>query len=95
MTDVVLSFNGRAYRLACAPGEEDRLVVLAQHVKARLDALHAEHGDVGDDRLLLMAAIEIADDLLDRTTERDAALTRADAIERSGPARTKKVAGVG
>jgi cell division protein ZapA len=95
MTDVVLSFNGRAYRLACAAGEEDRLVLLAQHVKDRLEALHAEHGDVGDDRLLLMAAIELADDLYDRTTERDAAVLRAETAERALPIRAKKAAGGG
>lgn len=95
MTDVVLSFNGRAYRLACAPGEEERLVLLARHVKDRLEGLHAKHGDVGDDRLLLMAAIEIADDLYDRTTERDTAVGRADAAERSLSLRSKKVGNAG
>ena len=90
MADVVLSFNGRAYRLACAAGEEERLVLLAGHVRERLVALHAEHGDVGDDRLLVMAAISLADDLYDRTTERDAAIARAEAAERALPSRGKK-----
>jgi cell division protein ZapA len=76
MTDVALTFNGRAYRLACDPGEEDRLALVAAEVQTRLAALLAEHGAVGDDRLLLMAAIQFADELLERTTERDEALAR-------------------
>ncbi len=77
MTDVALTINGRTYQLACDPGEEERLALLADEVQQRVAALVAEHGAVGDDRLLLMAAIQLADDLLDRTTERDAALARA------------------
>jgi cell division protein ZapA len=76
MTEVALTLNGRAYRLACDPGDEERLAMLAAEVQQRLSALLAEHGPVGDDRLLLMAAIQLADDLLDRTTERDEALSR-------------------
>ncbi len=76
MTEVALTFNGRVYRLACDPGETDRLVLVATEVEKRLTDLLAEHGPVGDDRLLLMAAIQFADELLERTTERDEALAR-------------------
>ncbi len=79
MSNIALTFNGRAYHLACDPGEEDRLSRLAADVQARLAALAAEHGPVGDDRLLLMAAIQLADELLDRTAERDEALARVPA----------------
>jgi cell division protein ZapA len=84
MTEVALSFNGRVYRLACDPGEEDRLALLAGEVQQRLSALLLEHGQVGDDRLLLMAAIQLADELLDRTAERD------DAVSRLPPPKVRK-----
>lgn len=65
MTQVSVTLNGRSYRLRCGAGEEDRLVALANDVKRRFDALLVEHGQVGDDRLLLMSALLLADELLD------------------------------
>ena len=78
MTQVSVNVNGRTYRLRCAPGQEDRLVDLASYVKTKLDALFAEHGSAGDERVLLMAAIMLADELFDARTaleqEREARL---------------------
>jgi cell division protein ZapA len=62
MGHVTLTLNGRAYRLRCDDGEERRLVALADHVRGKVDALVAEFGQVGDDRLLLMAALLVADE---------------------------------
>lgn len=65
MTQVSVNVNGRTYRLRCAPGQEDRLVDLASYVKSKLDGLFAEHGSAGDERILLMASIMLADELFD------------------------------
>lgn len=65
MGQVSVTLNSRSYRLACEDGEEERLVELATHVKERVDALTMEFGQVGDERLLLMAALLIADELWD------------------------------
>lgn len=65
MGQIAVTLNGRTYRLRCGEGEEDRVVALATHVKAKVDQLFAEHGNVGDDRLLLMAALMVADELWD------------------------------
>lgn len=83
MNDVMLTFNGRSYKLACAEGEVDRLLALARHVKARLETLLATHGQVGDERLLLMLVIELTDQLWDAEAARDAAVQRAEAAERT------------
>lgn len=69
MTQVAVNVNGRMYRLRCAAGQEDRLVDLASFVKSKLDSLFAEHGNAGDERVLLMAAIMIADELFDARTD--------------------------
>jgi cell division protein ZapA len=67
MGQVGVTINGRTYTLRCADGEEARLIELAGYVKDRADALIEEfrpdYGIVGDDRVLLMAAILIADEL--------------------------------
>jgi cell division protein ZapA len=65
MGQVAVNMNGRLYRFDCGDGEEVRLEELATYVKARIDALAQEYGNVGDDRLMLTAALLIADELMD------------------------------
>ncbi|HEX4892400.1 MAG TPA: cell division protein ZapA [Hyphomicrobiaceae bacterium] len=65
MGQVTITLNGRSYRLRCGDGEEKRLLELAEHVDDRLASLVAEFGQVGDERLLLMTALMIADELFD------------------------------
>jgi cell division protein ZapA len=65
MTQVSVTLNERTYGLRCAAGEVDRLLELATYVKAKFDELQAAHGKVGDERLLMMTAIMIADELWD------------------------------
>jgi cell division protein ZapA len=65
MGQVAVNVNGRAYRFDCGEGEETRLKELAAYVKARFESLVREYGKVGDERLMLMAALLITDELLD------------------------------
>ena len=64
--------NGRAYTIACDDGEEDHLRELAVVVDAKAREVLGSVGQVGDTRLLLMAALLMAD-------EHHAAVTRLDA----------------
>jgi cell division protein ZapA len=57
--------NSRAYTIACDEGEEGHLRELATHVDAKVRELLGNVGQVGDARLILMAALLIADDYLD------------------------------
>ncbi len=54
--------NGRAYTIACDEGEEDHLRDLAGIVDAKAREVLGSVGQVGDTRLLLMAALLIADE---------------------------------
>lgn len=65
MGQVAVNLNGRSYRFDCGDGEEPRLKELAAHVKSRFEALSREFGNVGEDRLLLMVSLLIADELWD------------------------------
>jgi len=65
MGQVKINVNGRAYRFDCGDGEEARLQELAAYVKARIERLAQEFGRVGDERLMLMAALLISDELMD------------------------------
>lgn len=72
MGQVTVSLNGRTYRLACNDGEEDRLRALADQVRQKLDTLTEEFGQVGETRLMVMAALMLADDLLDANPDSSA-----------------------
>ena len=54
--------NGRAYTIACDEGEEEHLKELAAHVDSKVRELLGSVGQVGDQRLMLMAALLLADE---------------------------------
>src|ERR1700749_4149641 len=54
--------NGRAYTIACDDGEEVHLKELAAHVDAKAREVLASVGQVGEVRMLLMAAVVIGDE---------------------------------
>jgi cell division protein ZapA len=64
--------NSRAYTIACDEGEEDHLKELAAHVDAKVRELLESVGQVGDQRLLLMAAVLITDELFEARARMDA-----------------------
>jgi cell division protein ZapA len=66
MATVIVSINGRNYRMACDDGQEEHLTRLAQDFDARISELRADFGQIGDMRLTVMAALTIADELSDQ-----------------------------
>ena len=69
MAQVDVSVNGQSYRIACEDGQEDRLVDLAAMVDEKVIGLANQIGQVGSNRLLVMAALIIADELVDLKNE--------------------------
>jgi cell division protein ZapA len=70
--------NNRAYTIACDEGEEEHLRRLAATVDAKAREVLSSVGQVGDTRLLLMAALLIADEHHgDRTETRPGAVPAA------------------
>jgi cell division protein ZapA len=63
MPHVNITINGRQYRMACEDGEEDRLRGLAQDLERRIAEMRSNFGEIGDTRLIVMAAITISDEL--------------------------------
>ncbi|MBS0244785.1 MAG: cell division protein ZapA [Proteobacteria bacterium] len=57
--------NGKTYRLRCGDGEEARLSELADYLSLRIERLAMDFGQHGDERLLLMAALLVTDEMLD------------------------------
>ncbi|MGB3723433.1 MAG: cell division protein ZapA [Pacificimonas sp.] len=65
MAQVRVNVGGRAYPLACKDGEEELLEKLAKHVNSKAEQLSSQLGHLPEVRLLLMAAIMIADDYVE------------------------------
>ena len=65
MSDISVKVNGNPYRLACAVGDEERIERLANYVDKTCKALTEKLGQVSESRLLLMAAVLIADELFE------------------------------
>ncbi len=61
MAQVNVTISGKKYRMACDDGEEERLVMLAEHLNRSIEALRERFGEIGDQRLTVMAAITFAD----------------------------------
>jgi cell division protein ZapA len=77
VAQVAITFNGRSYRFACGEADAERLRAICDYVKSKLDSLASEHGSVGDERLVLMAALTIADELFDARADVDSLLDGA------------------
>jgi cell division protein ZapA len=72
MGQVSIDLNGRTYRLECDDGEEDHLLGLAASVGEKIESLKGKFGQIGDDRLMLMAGLMIADELSETRRKLDA-----------------------
>jgi cell division protein ZapA len=65
MAQVNVSINGRQYRMACEDGQEDHLRSLAKALEERIGTLRGQFGEIGDTRLMVMAAMTVADDAME------------------------------
>jgi cell division protein ZapA len=62
---VNVNINGRQYRMACEEGQETRLLRLSENLEARIQSLRGKFGEIGDARLVVMAALTVCDELAD------------------------------
>lgn len=62
MATVAVTIAGRRYRMACGEGEETHLESLANSLDAKITELRGAFGEIGDQRLIVMAALTIADE---------------------------------
>lgn len=67
MAQVLLSINGRNYPVACDDGQEERIRQLGQYIDRKVAEFAGKLGQIGDARLILMAALVVADELAEAT----------------------------
>jgi cell division protein ZapA len=63
MPEVNVEINGRKYRMACEEGEEPHLQLLADVFNRKIETLKGSFGEIGDNRLTVMAGIAALDEL--------------------------------
>jgi cell division protein ZapA len=72
MGQVTVVLNGRTYRLECGEGEESHLIALAAYLGTHIEDMKRKFGQVGDDRLILMASLLVTDELWELRREMEA-----------------------
>ena len=65
MANVNVKFNNKDYLLSCDNGQEENLKKLAKHLDAKYDELNKNLGNIGENKLLLITAIQMVDDYFD------------------------------
>ena len=63
MAQVTVTISGHVYRVACGENEEAHLQSLARQIDEKIETLKRNFGEIGDQRLTIMAAITLADEL--------------------------------
>ena len=65
MANVNVKFNNKDYLLSCDEGQEENLKKLANHLDLKYDELKKNLGNIGENKLLLITAIQMVDDYFD------------------------------
>jgi cell division protein ZapA len=65
MPQVAVVINGKTYRMACDEGQEQHLLSLAKRFDSYVTQLKESFGEIGDQRLTVMAGVMITDELVE------------------------------
>ncbi len=84
MAQVTVKINGFAYTVGCQDGEEQHLLAMASEIERRIDGIKAVAGQSGEARMLVMAALLMADDLFEMGEALRDAEKRAGGASRTG-----------
>jgi len=63
MAEVHLTINGRSYPVSCDEGQQARLKELAQYLDRKTADFTTKLGQIGEARLIVLAALVITDEL--------------------------------
>jgi cell division protein ZapA len=69
MAQVTVKINGYSYTVGCEDGQEEHLTAMAAQVDNRIESIKALGGGAGEQRLLVLTALLMADELHDMKAE--------------------------
>lgn len=81
MPQVSITINGRAYPVACDEGEEEHVRELARMIDSKVAGFARQVGQAGEARLLVLAALVLADELTEANEAARRLGTRTDGGE--------------
>lgn len=84
MPEVNVEINGRKYRMACEEGQQQHLIGLAERFNTHVEALKGAVGEIGDNRLTVMAGIAVVDELAEAEKRIKALETEVLVLTRAG-----------
>ncbi|HEX2255735.1 MAG TPA: cell division protein ZapA [Afifellaceae bacterium] len=84
MAEVNVTVNGRSYRMACDDGQEEHLEQLGARLDQAIVELRGAFGEIGDQRLTVMAAILMTDRLHETEERLSAAEKELKSLKASG-----------
>jgi cell division protein ZapA len=61
MANVNIKFNGKDFLLSCDDGQEEHLEELLVHINEKFSRLKNDLGNIGENKLLLITAVQIMD----------------------------------
>lgn len=70
MAQVTIRLNGYSYLVGCQDGEERHLLAMAAQVERRIDRVRALGAPGGETRMLVLAALLMADEIHDLSESR-------------------------
>jgi len=62
MANVNIKFNGKDFLLSCDDGQEEHLEELLTHINQKFNDLKNDLGNIGENKLLLITAVQILDE---------------------------------
>jgi len=86
MGQVTVRIGGYAHPVSCQDGQEDHLLRMAAEVDRRITTLRAMGMQFGETRMLLLAALQLADETTDLTAEVSALRAGGSVAAASAPA---------
>jgi cell division protein ZapA len=63
MAKADIAIRGRNFSIACAPGQEMRVARLGEQLDTRVRQIADAVGDIGEERILLITALALLDEL--------------------------------
>jgi cell division protein ZapA len=82
MSQVSIRINGRSYEVNCENGQENHVQRLAMSLAGKVPELVRQVGQVGDARLLVMAGLLVADELVDAELREHALVKQSAELQR-------------
>ena len=91
MAQVTIRINGYAYMVGCEDGQEQHLEQMAAEIEQRITSIKAIGGQSGEARLLMLAALLLADELFDLRAAQATPPSAEVGVEKSDPEKRSKL----